>query len=241
MQRAMNSDWSALWKVVYFGFFGGPIQIGENGPQVWVLYSLVPWIGVMALGYAFGRVLTWGRRSRTMFCLAVGLGAVALFAWLRSGNYYGDPRPWTSPTGGPGAALPAWLSFLNTTKYPASLLFLLMTLGPILALFPLLERARGRIADWISVFGRVPFFFYILHLPLIHGLALLVSLVRTGAVDPWLFANHPMGMPPVPDGYVWNLPTLYLVWFVAVLLLYFPCHWFADLKSRRRSWWLSYL
>jgi hypothetical protein len=87
----------------------------------------------------------------------------------------------------------------------------------------------------------VPFFYYVLHLPLIHLLAIIVSLVRTGAVSPWLFLNHPMGNPPAPEGYAWTLPLLYLVWAIAMVILYFPCRWFADLKRRRGDWWLRYL
>jgi len=137
--------------------------------------------------------------------------------------------------------MPAWLSLLNTTKYPASLSFLLMTLGPTIAMIPLLDRARGRLAQWVSVFGRVPFFYYLLHIPLIHALAAVVSKIRLGEVSSWLFANLPMGAPDVPDGYAWSLGLLYLVWAIAVVLLYFPSRWYADLKARRQDWWLKYL
>ena len=137
--------------------------------------------------------------------------------------------------------MPAMLAFLNTNKYPASLLFLSMTLGPTIALIPLLERARGAAARFVTVFGRVPFFYYMLHIPLIHALALVVSAIRLGTVSPWLFTNHPMGNPRPPDGYVWSLPLLYLVWVVAIAILYFVCRWFADLKARRTDWWLRYL
>jgi len=234
---------SGLWKVLYLGFYGGPIRFGADGPNLIVLYSLIPWIGVMAAGYAFGWVLTLepGRRDRV--CLWVGLGATALFLVLRGSNLYGDPRPWNVATvGEPGAPpMPAFLAFLNTNKYPASLDFLLMTLGPTIALMPLLERARGALARWITVFGRVPFFYYVLHIPLIHALALVVSLAREGAVDPWLFTNHPMGNPPAPEGYTWSLGLLYAVWAVVIAALYFPCRWFAELKARRKDWWLGYL
>jgi hypothetical protein len=105
----------------------------------------------------------------------------------------------------------------------------------------LAERARGVLVRWITVFGRVPFFYYVLHIPLIHALALVVSLIRLGAVSPWLFTNHPMGNPDAPDGYTWSLGLLYVVWVVAIVLLYLPCRWFADLKARRKDWWLGYL
>ncbi len=197
----------------------------------------------MAAGYAFGTVLALEPARRNRLCLQIGLGAIALFLVLRGFNLYGDPRPWNAGGQGPNGPppMPALLAFLNTNKYPASLLFLLMTLGPTIALIPLLETARGPVAEWLTVFGRVPFFFYLLHIPLIHTLALVVSQIRLGAVSPWLFTNHPMGNPPPPDGYTWSLGLLYLVWAVAIVLLYFACRWFADLKRRRNDWWLRYL
>ena len=142
--------------------------------------------------------------------------------------------------------MPPLFSFLNTTKYPASLDFLLMTLGPIITLIPLLDGVKikgltGAVARALTLFGRVPFFYYMLHIPLIHALALVVSKIRLGFVSPWLFANHPMGNPEPPDGYVWSLPLLYLVWAIAVVLLYFACRWFAALKLKRNDWWLQYL
>jgi uncharacterized membrane protein len=233
---------AGLWKILYIGFYAGPLAIGGSGPPLLVLYSLVPWIGVMAAGYAFGAVLTFDPERRRRVCLVTGLGALALFLVLRGFNIYGNPQPWSAPAAdaGPGA-LPALLSFLNTNKYPASLAFLLMTLGPTIALLPLLERARGPLARWLTVFGRVPFFYYVLHIPLIHLLAILVSLARTGSVSPWLFGDHPMAPPPMPEGYMWSLGLLYAVWATAVVLLYFPCRWFADLKSRQDVWWLRYM
>jgi uncharacterized membrane protein len=234
---------SALWKLLYVGFFAGPVRLGAEGPDLVVLYSLIPWVGVMAAGYAFGRVMALEPARRNRICLALGLGATGLFLLLRGINLYGDPRPWSVAGPGPDGRppMPVLFAFLNTTKYPASLDFLLMTLGPTISLIPVLEMARGALARWITVFGRVPFFYYMLHIPLIHALALIVSQVRLGEVSPWLFANHPMGNPPAPEGYTWGLPLLYLVWLVTIVMLYPVCRWFADLKARRRAWWLSYL
>ncbi|MFN8652103.1 MAG: heparan-alpha-glucosaminide N-acetyltransferase domain-containing protein [Gemmatimonadales bacterium] len=223
---------SWLWRILYGG---GVVQLGQGGPPLAVLFVLVPWAGVMALGYCFGPVLRWDAGRRRRFCLAAGGAAVALFLLLRGFNLYGDPRPWGS------GRMPALLAFLNTTKYPGSLLFLLMTLGPMLLAVPLLEQARGRVAGIIGVFGRVPMFYYLLHIPLIHVLALGVSRLREGAVNPWLFGNHPMFIPPAPDGYTWSLGLLYLVWLIAVVLLYFPCRWYADYKQRVKVGWVSYL
>lgn len=235
---------SDLSRIAYVGFFSGPVVFGD-GPPLMVLYSLIPWVGVMAAGYAFGQVMTLEPARRNRLCLGIGLGAIAAFLILRGFDLYGDPRPWRSmtaaePDGPP--PMPALLAFLNTSKYPASLLFLLMTLGPTIALIPPLDRVgMGWFARIVSVFGRVPFFYYVLHIPLIHALALVVSRLRLGEVSPWLFENHPMGVGPAPAGYVWSLPLLYLVTLIAVAILYVPCRWFADLKARRREAWLRYL
>ena len=225
-----ESSLSGLWKILYLGFSAGPIALGADGPPLWVLYSLVPWVGVIAVGYAFGAVLMLPQQRRRRICFSIGLGAIALFVVLRGLNLYGDPRPWRSG-----------LDFLNATKYPASLAFLLMTLGPTIAVMPLLEDARGVVARWLTVFGRVPFFYYVLHIPLIHALAIIVSRIRMGEISSWLFANHPMAPPPPPEGYTWSLPLLYAVWAIAVVMLYLPCRWYADLKARRRDWWLKFV
>jgi uncharacterized membrane protein len=221
---------SGVWKIVYLGFSAGPIAFGDEGPQLWILYSLVPWVGVIAAGYAFGAVLMLEPLRRRRICFAIGLGSIAAFLVLRGLNLYGDPRPWRSG-----------LDFLNATKYPASLSFLLMTLGPTIAVLPLLDEARSAIARWLMVFGRVPFFYYVLHIPLIHGLALMVSQIRLGHVSGWLFASHPMAPPPPPEGYTWSLPVLYLVWALSVVILYAACRWYAALKTRRTDWWLRYV
>ncbi|MBI4502266.1 MAG: DUF1624 domain-containing protein [Gemmatimonadetes bacterium] len=281
--RTSESWW--IWNLLYFGFTDGRApQLGAAGPRLVVLYSIVPWIGVMAAGYAFGVIVRMAPPTRRRICWRLGLGATVLFVVLRVFDVYGNPSPWrprppvaqasaqAAPTQ-PGAAttpsasgprpapppatarsapvsppatqrpapFPAALAFLNTTKYPASLLFLLMTLGPTIALLPLLEGAGGVAARVLTVFGRVPLFYYLLHIPVIHGVALIVSLLRLGSVSPWLFANHPMMNPPVPEGYTWSLELLYLVTIVVVAGLYFPCRWFAELKQRRRNSWLSYL
>lgn len=237
---SLGTGWlAALWKIVYVGFHAAPIRFGPNGPTLMVLYSIIPWVGVMAVGYAFGAVLTADRPRRDRACLSIGVGATVLFIVLRASNVYGDPHSWTATTGGTGMA--PLLAFLNTSKYPASLLFLLMTLGPVIALIPALERVHGSAADRVGVFGRVPFFYYVLHIPYIHALAIAVCLIRLGRVSPWLFANHPMGNPPAPSGYTWSLPLLYAVFAFAIVTLYFPCRWFAELKRRSDSRWLRFL
>ena len=213
-----------LLKVLYFG--------GELAPLI-VLYTIVPWIGVMMCGYAFGRIMELPEPRRASIALRLGVAMTIAFIVLRATGVYGDPRPWTTD------APP--LMFLATAKYPASLQFLLMTLGPILVLLSFAERWRGRAAHVLETFGRVPFFYYLLHIPLIHAAACVVSLIREGRVNPWLFGNHPMWPPEEPEGYMWSLGLLYLVCAICVVALYFPCRWFARVRGERRAAWLSYL
>jgi uncharacterized membrane protein len=165
----------AWWgRILYRG--GGFALGGGEEPTVFVLYSIVPWIGVMASGYAFGALLRVGPERRRRVCLTLGGALTLLFVVLRAVDVYGD-RPWRAQL----ENMPAALAFLNTSKYPASLLFLLMTLGPTIFAVGLLESARGPFARWLTVFGRVPFFYYLLHIPTIHLVAILISTVRTPA------------------------------------------------------------
>ena len=199
-----------------------------------MLYPLVPWIGVMALGYVFGVVFTRPAPERDRLCVRLGLALCAGFVGLRLLNAYGDPSPWSSQE----TAGRTVLSFFNATKYPASLSYLLMTLGPALLLVPLLDQARGRLADVVRTFGQVPLFFWLLHVPLIHIVAVAFSLARYGTVVPWLVRNPPVETPP---GYGYSLWVVYVVTLGVVAALYPLCRWFAELKKRRKAAWLSYL
>ena len=219
--------------------YGGG-QVGDT--PLLVLFVIVPWIGVMMAGYAFGALMLRPAEERNKLIMRIGIGLTLGFLLLRGIDVYGDPRHWRpEPDASGRLPMPAWLRFLNTSKYPASLLFLLMTIGPTLMLLAKADAWRGKVAAWLTTFGRVPFFFYLLHIPLIHLLACLVSVVRTGSVDPWLFNNHPLNPGPAPDGYRWSLLLLYGVWAVAIVLLYFPCKWFARVRSESKRTILSYL
>jgi uncharacterized membrane protein len=234
-EQLAQSSLAWLWQILYFG---GPIQLGQNGPTLMVLYSIVPWIGVMAAGYAFGAVMTMEPKRRDRICVIVGASAIVLFVLLRSHNFYGDPRH--AHAAGP-PQMPYAFRFLNTTKYPASLQFLLMTLGPTLLLLPLADRARGKVGEFFATFGRVPMFYYLLHIPTIHLAAVIVSFVREGRADPWLFMNHPMMNPPPPGGYMWSLALLYAVFAVVVAVLYFPCRGYALRKEMNPAPWMKYV
>jgi len=224
----LPQSWRPVWEFIYPA--DAEVKLGENGPSVAVLYTIVPWIGVMAAGYAFGSIVTREPRERRRLCLRIGLGATALFV---AGAGF---SALTSPA--PGEAPPALFRFLNQRKYPASPLFLLMTLGPAIALLPAAERMHGWAARLLTTFGRVPMFYYLLHIPVIHAVALVVWLLRDGRVHPEWFATAPFVS--VPPEHRWGLPLLYLVFGIVVALLYLPCRWFAGVKGRSPRGWLRF-
>jgi uncharacterized membrane protein len=204
-----------------------------------VAYPLVPWFAVMAAGYALGPVFEWDPRRRQRLLVQLGFGATAAFVALRLANVYGDPVPWT-PQHSPGFTV---LSFLNCTKYPASLAFLLMTLGPALALLAGLERVDFSPRNVLVVLGRVPLFFFLLHMGAAHLVAMGLGFLRYGGA-PFLVIPAPsMGGPrdAFPPDYGYGLAVVYLAWVGLVACLYPACLWFARKKAETRSPWLSYL
>lgn len=199
-------------------------------------YSLIPWVGVMAAGYGLGPLLQLDRAVRRRYLLLLGLVLTLGFEVLRAVNGYGDPNPWHEQR----TLEMTYLSFLNCTKYPPSLLFLLMTLGPALIALALFDRPPGRLAGPIVTFGRVPFFFYVLHIALIHSAAILLDWVRFGSSPlagggPW-----DVHLDALPSSYGLSLPMVYVVWIGVILTLYLPCRWFAEVKRRHPDTWLSY-
>ena len=201
-------------------------------------YPLIPWIGVTAVGYGLGEVYRWESVRRREFLLKLGVVLTSAFLLLRYLNVYGDPQRW-APQRSVGFTV---LSFLNTTKYPPSLLFLLMTLGPAI-LF--LWAVDGHTPRWLRpalTVGKVPMFYYVCHIPLIHGLAIAVCYARYGQTY-WMFQSPTLDRFPIttPPGWDYGLPVVYLVWAIVLLIMYPVCRWYAALKSRRTDWWLSYL
>ncbi|HKD02358.1 MAG TPA: heparan-alpha-glucosaminide N-acetyltransferase domain-containing protein [Terriglobales bacterium] len=210
-----------------------------HGALVMAAYPLVPWFAVMAAGYCVGPVLRWERERRQRFLIRLGLGLSFLFVVLRAWNRYGDPVPWSSQH----STLFTMLSFLNCTKYPPSLAFLLMTLGPAMIALAWLERIRFSENHPLMVFGRVPFFYYILHLAVIHASAIFLNYLRYGWTNFLLLAAPSLGGPrqEFPPDYGFELWVVYAVWIAVVVFLYPVCRWYAGLKRQRTDWWLSYL
>ena len=215
----------------------GWIVLGStNGPLFYSHYPLIPWIGVMAAGYAFGRLYTMEPDVRRRMLLRLGGGLIALFVILRSGNFYGDANRWSVQ---PTSAF-TMLSFLNTTKYPPSLLYLCMTIGPAILLLGFIEQGRrGRVGSALVTLGRVPLMFYVLQWAFAHGAA-YVAYAVAGKPTEALFRYHDH-TPDVLAQAGFSLPVVYLFWIVGVLALYPICKWYAGVKRRRNDWWLGYL
>jgi uncharacterized membrane protein len=204
-----------------------------------VAYPVLPWIGVMAGGYCLGTVFEWDAHRRRRFLVRMGLALTAAFFVVRALNIYGDPVRWSHQS----SPVFTVLSFLNVTKYPPSLDFLLMTLGPAMVVMAWLENFHFHLTSPLIVFGRVPFFYYGAHLLLAHLLAIGMNFVRYGPKSFLLIAPPSMGSSSelFPVDYGFPLWTVFAAWIVVLLLLYPACLWFARLKQRRHDWWLTYL
>jgi uncharacterized membrane protein len=237
-----------LWTVLHLrGLAVLPFHIPK-----FVLFQIIPWVGVMGAGYAFGTVYLLEPERRRTLTVRLGLALTLAFILLRATNIYGNP-----PAGLGGVSQGGWhvqptvektvILFLDVEKYPPSLQFLLMTLGPSMLLLAWLDKRTNQpsssgvvsgVKSALLIYGRVPMFYYLLHLYVIHALAFVVALAFHQPAK-WLV---PGGFfYGIPDGYGHHLPFIYLMWITAVALLYFPCRWWAGLKQRRKDWWLSYL
>jgi uncharacterized membrane protein len=229
-----------------FGRLGWLWSILHSGDRLEVLpgrvfrpvYPLLPWIGVLAAGYACGPWMSPHNPHRRRFFLVLGVALTLGFVVLRALNVYGDPDPWSVRQDGLYTAF----SFVNCQKYPPSLLSLLMTLGPTFLLLYVFEHREGAAAAGpLVTLGRVPFFFYVLHLFVIHALAVLLSLLRYGRAA-WLFVTPPPWDADVyPEGYGYSLPVVYAIYVLVLAILWPACRWYADYKRRHKAWWLSYV
>ncbi len=223
-----------LWSILH-----APGIIIDNGRNVvLVAYALIPWIGVTALGYVLGLAYDWSADRRRTLLWWLGIGLNIGFLVLRFWNVYGDPVAWSTQQS------PLWtvLSFLNTNKYPPSLLFLLMTLGPALLLLRAFEHGVPRWLRPAWIIGKVPLFFYVLHFYLIHLLAVVACYLRFGDAS-GMFESPDLSRFPftAPPGWPVGLPVIYLLWALVVVIMYPLCRWYAGVKRRRTAWWLSYL
>jgi uncharacterized membrane protein len=242
------SYWAKLFIILHQGGEAFPI-FGWPSPIVVLLYPLIPWIGVMAAGYAFGALYQMDAPHRRRLLLRMGSTVTVLFFVVRGINLYGDPSRWSRQ---PTVAMTI-VSFFNVSKYPPSLLFLLMTLGPALLALAWFESRQttpgaqaphsrsfgSRLRGFFVTYGRVPLFFYLLQWPTAHLISAFAHFVA-GKPTRWMFGGLG-GLSGGPPGVGFNLAVVYACWLAGVLLLYPLCKWFAGVKARRRDWWLSYL
>jgi len=223
--------WALLHDQAFFSWQGHNVLVG---------YPVLPWIGIMALGYCLGNIYTpaFTAERRKKILLMLGGGAVVLFILLRFSNVYGDPHPWTQqPT-----AVYTLLSFLKVNKYPPSLLYALMTLGSALLFLAFTENAGGKVSKIISVYGRVPMFYYLLHIFIIHITTLAAAgLFTTFSWHVWIL-KEPLWFTKTLVGYGFPLGVVYLVWIAIVAGVYPLCKWYDRYKTNnKQKWWLSYL
>ena len=206
-----------------------------NGHTILTAYPVLSWIGIIALGYCFGALYKkdFNPIKRKKWLLLIGCGAIILFFVLRAINIYGDPQPWSYQR----TSVFTFLSFMNVTKYPPSLLYTLITLGPAIIFLAFAERPLNKLTQFISTYGRVPMFYYLLHIYLIHLLALLAAQL-SGFGWSAMISNY---FPQV-KGYGFSLAVVYLIWIGVVLVLYPLCKWYDKYKTNHKEkWWLSYL
>jgi len=223
-----------IWSILH-----SPNILWSDGQHsVFVLYPLIPWVGVTAAGYGLGQIYKWPPERRQAFLSRLGLGLTAAFVVIRAINLYGDPFRWSAQN----TAVFTILSFLNTTKYPPSLLFLLMTLGPTMLFLRAVDAAVPRWLRPALIVGKVPMFYYLLHVPLMHIIAVIACYARYGQAH-WMFESPSIEYFPTsrPPGWNYSLLVVYLIWVFVVVALYPLCKRFAALKQRRNDAWLSYL
>lgn len=223
--ESLLGSFGMIWEFIYPS---GLVPL----PGITILYVFVPWIGVMAAGYGFGKIMMMEAYKRNNLCRWIGLGSILLFIVLGSILLLLKP----SPDGAP----PFIMRLLNQQKYPASQLYLLMTLGPLITLIPVAEKAKGRIANILSVFGKVPMFYYLLHIPVIHISALIVNCLLFGVAHNDWYVTAPFTQ--IADDLRWGLGWLYLVFVLDVVILYFVCKWYMRYKmANKEKWWLKYI
>ncbi|HEV7609145.1 MAG TPA: heparan-alpha-glucosaminide N-acetyltransferase domain-containing protein [Steroidobacteraceae bacterium] len=209
-------------------------QLYEVGPlSIFISYPLLPWIGVMLVGYGAAGLFELPETQRNRWLVRIGIGMVIAFILVRALNVYGDPQPWKSGATGAAASV---MSFLGTTKYPPSLLYLLMTLGPAAIACAYVDRLYGPIKNVLMTFGRAPLAFYVAHFYLIHVLAILLGIAQGFAAEQFFTRFRYF-----PEGFGVGLPGVYLIWITVVVSVYPLCRWVAAVKARRRDWWLSYV
>ena len=231
-----NTHQGFFWDLIRNGNFTFH-QIGSH--QLVIIYPFVPWLGLMMLGYSIGKIYepSIGISQRKKILVKSGCGLLLIFAVLRFINIYGNPIAWFVQS----TSLFTFLSFINVHKYPPSLLFMCMTIGPALLFLSFFENTNNKLSKAVSIYGRVPFFYYVIHFYTLHILCMILFVIRGHSIsevtpDIW---GIPFRFMIAGEGY--SLTIVYLIWATLVLAMYPLCKWFSELKRRSTIWWLSYL
>ena len=221
---------------IFFTAFGTSLQLTQTH-FVYDLYAIIPWTGVMLLGYGFGVFYKkkYKDADRRKIILNIGFAVTTFFILIRFINLYGDPVHWSAQKNG----FYTFLSFLNASKYPPSLCYLSMTLGPAIILLSLIETAQNKFTKILSIYGRVPFFYYVLHFYLIHTICVILFFATGYTSKDIIDLNTPFLFRPQHFGF--DLPAVYSIWLFVIIVLYIPCKWFDEYRRTHHQWWLSYL
>ncbi|HMF94255.1 MAG TPA: heparan-alpha-glucosaminide N-acetyltransferase domain-containing protein [Vicinamibacterales bacterium] len=233
IRPAALGAFAPLWSILH----APGVVLSTPAHTVFVAYPLIPWVGVTAVGFGLGALYAQHGDRRRRILLVVGVTLTTAFLVLRAINVYGDPVRWSTQP----SAVFTTLSFLNATKYPPSLLFLLMTLGPAALVLRSIDARTPAFLSPSRVYGKVPLFYFVGHLTLIHLLAVAVCYARYGTAH-WMFESPRPDQYPItpPPGWGYSLPAVYALWITVVVLLYPACRWYAAIKAQRGAWWISY-
>jgi len=199
-------------------------------------YPPIPWIGILLAGFGFGMFFNRPQQERKSIFLKIGLISIALFLALRFINIYGDPAPWSAQK----STLFTMLSFINITKYPPSLIFCLLTLGVMFLILAMAEKMENRFTNFVSVYGKTPMFFYLIHWYIIHPLLIIILFIQGFSWAEMDFASGNFGRPKGVESGL-SLWAIYLVWITVVGTLYFACRAYGKYKASHKNWWLKYI
>ena len=226
----------SLLKAIVSPFFSPTVIPFFAGKVFFIAYPPIPWLGIMLVGFAFGQFFMKEQSERKKLFVKIGFSALSLFAIIRFINIYGDPALWSVQKN----AVFTFLSFMNVTKYPPSLLFCLVTLGILFLLLAFADQFHNRIKKVTTVYGRVPLFYFVVHFYVIHIITLFMLLLQGFNWSQFEFATGTFGRPKNLES---GLPlwAIYLIWLCVVSILYQPCVWFGEYKTRKSHWWLRYI
>lgn len=226
---------NSVLKAVLSPFFS-PIVIPFSGRAFIMGYPPIPWLGIMLVGFATGKFFLLAEEKRKKLFIKIGLSALSLFIVVRFLNIYGDPVLWTIQKD----AVFTFLSFMNVTKYPPSLLFCLVTLGILFLLLAFAEQFQNGIKKVALVYGKVPLFYFVIHFYVIHIITLFMLILQGFNWSQLEFASGTFGR---PKGVESGLPlwSIYFIWIFVVMILYKPCLWFGKYKEENQHWWLKYI